>query len=190
MHGADLDGDTPVTVSLHAEQPPNEPPVAAFDGEIAGEDEDATTSGSTAEHELDGRGPWTVTLFVVDDDGAADWTSELLLSVDVLPGRAEHPHDTSAMLPVVLHSTSAFDATRIDVDSLRMGPGEARAVRGRALDHTGNGHDDLFVHFRRRDALLDEAGGQACVRGMLPEPEDSERGIPHQRAFTACDGLR
>jgi hypothetical protein len=105
------------------------------------------------------------------------------VGIDVKPGSAGNPVNPRAngVIPVAILTTDAFDATSVDVASLRFGPGGAAEAHGRghAEDVDGDGDVDLVVHFRTRQA------GLACGDTSVTLTGTAGDG----RAFTASDAI-
>lgn len=84
----------------------------------------------------------------------------LAVTIDVKPGSATNPVNPRGrgVIPVAVLTTSTFDATTIDVSSVRFGPGGATESHdtGHVEDVNRDGRDDLVLHF---DA---QASGIAC----------------------------
>jgi len=120
-------------------------------------------------------GDKTVTLTVTDPAGASDATSRTVsvawdLSIDVKPGNADaiDPINPSAKgnVPVAVYSTADFDATTLDVSTLRFGPGGASAAHGGHVeDVDGDGLVDLLLHFPSADAGFAAGDTTATLSG-------------------------
>ena len=71
--------------------------------------------------------------------------------IDVKPGSATNPINvrSNGVVPVAVLSTADFDATSVDVTSLRFGPGGAPEshARGHVEDVNVDGRADLLLHF-------------------------------------------
>jgi len=86
-------------------------------------------------------------------------------------------HSSAAAIEVVLHSDGAFDATKAEPASLRLGPNSAAPVTSRFT--TQAGRQVLVARFRRQDTGLQSSAVTACLNGRLAD------GVP----FEGCDLL-
>jgi hypothetical protein len=79
-----------------------------------------------------------------------DQPSSISLDIDVKPGSDRNPINPNAegIIPVAVYSAADFDATTLDVSTLRFGPGGAEAAHsGHEEDVDGDGLVDLLVYF-------------------------------------------
>lgn len=78
----------------------------------------------------------------------------LTVTIDIRPAAINVR--ASGVIPVVIFSTPAFDATAVDVSTVRFGPGLAIEAHGIAHieDADGDGDLDVVLHFRSRDAAI------------------------------------
>ena len=65
-------------------------------------------------------------------------------------------------------TTDTFDATTVDVSTVKFGPGEATIAHKKAHleDVDGDGDIDLVMHFRTRDTGISPGDLQACLTGV------------------------
>ena len=71
------------------------------------------------------------------------------------------------MIPVAILTTPAFDATTVDVSTVRFGPGNASEAHGigHPEDVDGDGDIDLMLHFRTQDAGIACGDTSATLTG-------------------------
>jgi hypothetical protein len=153
--------------------------------------------------------------FVVDPDPADDAGEAALLvdcatpvAINVEPGSASNPIQLQQeAVPVAVLTTTAgeyalpaaFDATRIDAATARLGtPGLAAAGAGAPIRHvrghvedalerdevTRDGDADLVLHFRASETGLAPGGSEVCLRGEYLTP------AANPATFYGCDGIR
>lgn len=142
---------------------------------------DGTTEpGYTGSHGYLVPGTYTVTITVTDKDGGTGSDSvdvtvvPLAVEIDIDDCSDSNPVDTTSReaLPVVILSSSRFDATTIDRDSIRLGPGGARpahASRGHVEDSNEDGIDDLLTHYRPWELGLTTSDTSACLTGVTTD---------------------
>lgn len=126
--------------------------------------------GMNAGHDGDGDG-------VEDDPNPAAVRFELVgpeqpaaisLDIDVKPGSDDNPINPTSkgVIPVAVYSTPDFDATTLDVSTLRFGPGGAEATHGgHDEDVDGDGLVDLMLHFPTEDAGFTGSETEADLAG-------------------------
>jgi len=87
------------------------------------------------------------------------FSSVRAVDMDIKPGNSPNTMNlrSRGVIPIALLSTPGFDATTIDVDSLRFGATgtEVAAVRGVFEDVDDDGDIDLLVFFRGQDTGID-----------------------------------
>ncbi len=88
------------------------------------------------------------------------------LDIDVKPGSDDNPINPNSrgVIPVVVYSTPDFDATTLDVSTLRFGPGGAEAAHG-GHDEDVDGLVDLMLHFPTDDAGFTGSETEAELSG-------------------------
>ena len=95
------------------------------------------------------------------DFGPADLPFQTLVDpllsvpVDVKPDDSQNSINPAAkgVIPVAILSTDGFDATSVDLLSVRFGTGAARPAQGTGqLDVNGDGRLDLLLHFRTQES--------------------------------------
>ena len=81
----------------------------------------------------------------------------------VRPGRADK-------IRVAVLGSAEFDIRDLDADSLRLGPGQAEPRRrGRRRDVNDDGHTDLVLRFRVRDAEVAFGDDELCLSGSTTD---------------------
>lgn len=72
--------------------------------------------------------PTEITLVVTDDKGLTDFATVTTVPIDVLPGTSTNPLQLSSKgrVPVAVLTTNDLDATTIDAETLRFGPGAGK----------------------------------------------------------------
>ena len=121
-----------------------------------------------------------------DSDCATDpvCEAELEVEIDIKPG--SYPNSinlkSKGVIPVAILTSEDFDATTIDADTVRFGPGEAEKAHKRAhvKDADGDGDLDLVFHFRTEDTGIASDDTEACLTG------ETFGGV----AFVGCDSIR
>lgn len=75
---------------------------------------------------------------------------------------------SKGVIPVVIFTTPAFDATTVDPLSVRFGPGNAAEAHGtgHVSDVDGDGDLDLMLHFRTQDAAIPCGATTASLTGQ------------------------
>ncbi len=95
------------------------------------------------------------------------------VSIDIRPGDDANriPLSSRGCVTVALLGSADFDASAVDASSVRFGPGAAaiRRGRGRLKDVNRDGHRDLVLRFRVRDAGLRAADPRARLSGRTAE---------------------
>lgn len=153
--------------------------------------------------------------YVVDPDPTNDAGEAALLvdcatpvAIDVEPGSASNPIQLQQeAVPVAVLTTGAgeyglpvaFDATRVDTATARLGvPGLAEFGGGAPIRHarghvedalerdevTRDGDDDLLLHFRASETGLVPGGSEVCLRGTYLTPAATPA------TFFGCDAVR
>ncbi|HEU4995181.1 MAG TPA: hypothetical protein VFT29_10175 [Gemmatimonadaceae bacterium] len=91
------------------------------------------------------------------------------VTIDIRPGTAPNEISLSSngVIPVAILSTAGFDATTVDVATVRFGPGGAVESHGfgHMLDVNGDGITDLMLHFRTQDSGLACGATSAGIAG-------------------------
>jgi hypothetical protein len=103
------------------------------------------------------------------DIGAIEFSSVFSIALDVRPGGGENPINpgSKGVIPVAILSTSGFDASTVEQDSLRFGPNQALVEgRGQLEDVNGDGRLDLVLHFRTQDSGIQCGDGSVSITGQ------------------------
>jgi hypothetical protein len=89
-----------------------------------------------------------------EDDSQADQPQEpIRADVEVVPGRV-NPR-SQGRLPVVVYSSTDFDATTLARGSVAFGPSDATPVQRTRTDEDDDGRADLKLHFRQPETGID-----------------------------------
>ena len=109
----------------------------------------------------------------------------IALDIDVKPGNGDEtdPINPGAkgQIPVAVYSSDDFDATTLDVSTLRFGSaaavdagdGASAAHGGHAEDVDGDGLDDLVLHFPSQDAGFAHGDTEAKLVGQTTDGIDA-----------------
>lgn len=94
----------------------------------------------------------------------------LTVTIDIKPGSSRNPINVRSrgVIPVAILTTATFDATTVDPDTVRFGPGMAEETHGRGHieDVDGDGDDDLLLHFSTQDAAIPCGATSATLIGQ------------------------
>ena len=87
------------------------------------------------------------------------------VTIDIRPASI-NPR-SKGVIPVAILTTPAFDATTVDVSTVRFGPGNASEAHGAGHpeDVDGDGDIDLMLHFRTQDAGIACGDTSATLTG-------------------------
>lgn len=105
------------------------------------------------------------------------------VEIDIKPGSDPNSinPNSKGVVPVAVLTTPIFDATVLDIASVRFA--EASAVREHLEDIDGDGDLDYVFHFRTEDLVISEGQDYARLRarttaGYLVWEEDSINIVP------------
>ena len=107
-----------------------------------------------------------------------------IVDIDIKPG--SHPNsinlNSNGVIPVAILTTPSFDATQVDVSTVKFGPGEAKEIhnKGHFEDVDSDGDTDLVLHFKTQETGIQDTDTQACLTG------DTLNGTP----IGGCDALK
>lgn len=109
---------------------------------------------------IDQRGARSIFMSIALQDGAVGIASSVrAVAMDIKPDDVPNTLNPSShgVVPIAILTTEQFDATSIDVTSLRFGATgeEAAALRAVLDDVDADGDTDLLVFFRSRDTDID-----------------------------------
>ncbi len=93
----------------------------------------------------------------------------LLIDIDIKPGSDPNSINSKSMglVPVAILSSANFDATSVDVGTVKFGPGQAAPVHsGHLEDVNGDGLLDMVVHFVQKDTGLSSGDAEAVLIGF------------------------
>jgi hypothetical protein len=87
--------------------------------------------------------------------------------IDIKPGSEENPINlkSKGVIPVVIYTTEGFDATTVDIDTVKLGPNEASPVHFAYEDVDDDGDIDLILHFRTQDTGIAEGDTEVTLTG-------------------------
>ena len=103
-------------------------------------------------------------------------------SIDVKPGSDENPINlgSNGVIAVVIYTTDGFDATTVDVSTVKFGPSEAAPVHYAYEDVDEDGDTDLVLHFRTQEAGISAYDTSVTLTG------ETDSGT----AFTGTDTIK
>lgn len=121
-----------------------------------------------------GLGVYTVTVTVTDKDGETGTdtlqieVNKLQIKIDIKPGSDTNPINlnSNGVIPVAILTDDSFDASTVDVSTVRFGPAEAAPVQYAMEDVDGDGDADMILHFRTQEVGLDEQDTEAILIGQ------------------------
>jgi hypothetical protein len=91
------------------------------------------------------------------------------VTIDIKPGSATNPINlrSGGLIPVAILTTPSFDATTVDVSTVRFGPGNASEAHGHGHveDVDGDGDLDLMLHFSTAAAAIPCGATSATLTG-------------------------
>lgn len=95
----------------------------------------------------------------------------LQVIIDIKPGSLPNSINigSQGVIPVAILTTEDFDASLVDGETVRFGPGEAEAVHYAIDDVDGDGDADMILHFRTQEVGLGIEDIEATLFG---ETED------------------
>ena len=102
------------------------------------------------------------------------------VDMDIKPNNDENVvscTNEKGMIPVVIITTDNFDATTVNVNTLEFGPGKAGVAHSDARhveDISGDGKDDLMLHFRFEETGLDCESKTAELFGQTVAGDEIE----------------
>jgi len=91
-----------------------------------------------------------------------------LIDIDIKPGSDPNSINSKSMglVPVAILSSADFDATSVDVGTVKFGPLQAAPVHsGHLEDVNGDGLTDMVVHFVQKDTGLSPGDTEADLIG-------------------------
>ncbi len=102
----------------------------------------------------------TVTITVISYDSG----------VEIKPGDGEGAIPinlkSKGVVPLVIYTTEAFDATTVDIETIKLGPAEAAPARFVFEDVDLDGDMDLVLHFRTQELGLSAEDTEITLTGM------------------------
>mgnify|MGYP001037529381 CR=1 FL=1 len=88
--------------------------------------------------------------------------------IDVKPGSEENPINlkSKGVIPVAIYTTEGFDATTVDIETVKFGPNEAPPVHFAYEDIDDDGDVDLILHFRTQATGIAEDDTEVTLTGQ------------------------
>ena len=105
----------------------------------------------------------------VCDIGAIEFSSVLIVGLDVRPGSTQNPVNprSKGVIPIAILSTGDFDASTVDQATVRFGLSQALPRgKGHVADVNRDGKDDLILHFRTQDSGIQCGDTAASITGQ------------------------
>lgn len=91
------------------------------------------------------------------------------VDIDIKPGSDPNSINlkNNGVIPVAILTTPSFDATQVDVSTVRFGPNKATEVhnKGHHEDVDSDGDIDLVLHFKTQETGIQNTDIQACLTG-------------------------
>ncbi len=89
------------------------------------------------------------------------------VGIDVKPGSEENPINLKSrgVTPVAIYTTEGLDATAVDIETVKFGPGEAPVVHYAYEDIDDDGDIDLILHFRTQATGIAEDDTEVTLVG-------------------------
>ncbi len=123
--------------------------------------------------------PSTAVLTIFDDDPSPE------VEIDIKPGSFPNSINpkSKGVIPVAILTTAEFDASTVDVETVRFGPAEIEAVHYALEDVDNDGDIDMILHFKIRDSGIQAGDTEAELTGQTIEGRnihatDSVRTVP------------
>jgi len=96
------------------------------------------------------------------------------VEIDIKPGSDPNSinPDSEGVIPVAILTTPDFDASSVDPETVRFGPGEAWAVQWDIEDVDSDGDLDMILYFRTQDTGIRAGDTEAEVTGKTVDGRD------------------
>lgn len=92
-----------------------------------------------------------------------------IVNIDIKPGSDPNSINlkSNGLIPVAFLTIPGFDATQVDVATVRFGPNKATEThnKGHLEDVDGDGDIDLMLHFKTQETGIKNSDTQACLTG-------------------------
>jgi hypothetical protein len=97
-----------------------------------------------------------------------DENGPIPVTIDIRPGSDENPINprSRGRIPVAVLTTEDFDASLVDVSTVRFGPGGAAPVRYALEDVDGDADWDLVMHFNAEEVGIACGDSEATLTGQ------------------------
>ncbi|MFB6210612.1 MAG: hypothetical protein ABEI76_03660 [Halobacteriales archaeon] len=131
------------------------------------------------------QGPYASPAMIIYEVMGQPQPTTIALDIDVKPGNGDETDpinpDAKGQIPVAVYSTDDFDATTLDVSTLRFGsPAVVDAGDGASAAHGGHAEDvdddgvvDLMLHFPSQDAGFADGDTEAKLVGQTGDGIDA-----------------
>jgi len=92
-----------------------------------------------------------------------------IVDIDIKPGNDTNSINlkSNGVAPVAILTTPGFDATQVDVSTIKFGSSQATEIHGKGHveDVDKDGDIDLVLHFRTQETGIENTDAQACLTG-------------------------
>ncbi|KKR49312.1 MAG: hypothetical protein UT84_C0033G0006 [Candidatus Curtissbacteria bacterium GW2011_GWA1_40_16] len=153
--------------------------------DFAGYDQDGEISTKEFSQTIPQGGTQEYTFNYSPEQGSQIQVTQIV-EIDVKPGSGSDPNSlnlkSNGVIPVAILTTPSFDATQVDVSTVRFGPNQAKEIhnKGHLEDIDGDGDIDLVLHFKTKETGIQSIDTEACLTGT------TSNGIPIQ----GCDTIK
>ena len=92
------------------------------------------------------------------------------VDIDIKPGSDTNSVNlkSNGVIPVAILTTPSFDATQVDVSTIKFGSSQATETHGKGHfeDIDNDGDTDLVLHFKTQETGIQDTDTQACLTGI------------------------
>lgn len=96
-----------------------------------------------------------------------------IVDTDIKPGSEPNSINlkSNGIIPVAILTTPSFDATQVDVTTVKFGPDQAQETHGKGHleDIDSDGDLDLVLHFKTQETGIENGDTQVCLTGATLE---------------------